>query len=151
MPVPTGYPSGLPGVPVPNFTCTRELFRADGLTLSTSTNTITATTLNQVNNVATGVIDVSGVANALLVVNAGGVTGSPSVAVFFDCEDFYGNWVTTSNATSISGTAITTSGTYAGLICLSTLGLTLNGRIRWTVGGTSTPSLTGVSFDLFGR
>ena len=154
MPVPSGYPSGLPGVPGPAFTATRELFRADGLTLSSSTNTVTAATPNQVPGGAlatAGLIDVSGVANGLLIVNVGGVTGSPSVAVFFQCEDSYGNWVTTSNATSISGSAITTAGTYAGLIALSAMGLTQNGRISWTVGGSSTPSLTGVSFDLFGR
>ncbi len=149
MPVPTGYPSGLPGVPAPVFTATRELFRADGLVLTAGSNTVTAATVNQVNGVATGVIDVSGIANGLLIISTSAVsgTGTPTLAVFADVEDSYGNWVLVSNSTSIGGTAITATGTVQGVISASSIAA-LNARIRWTVTGT-TPSFT-CSFNLFG-
>jgi hypothetical protein len=150
VPVPTGYPSGLPGVPVPNFTCTRELFRADGLTLTTSTNTVTAATVNQVNGVATGVIDVSGIGNGLLVVNTLAVSGTatPTLSVFVDVEDSFGNWTLVSSSTSIGGTSITGTGVVSGVISANTVAA-FSGRIRWTVSGTN-PSFS-CSFDLFGR
>ena len=151
--VPSGYPTGLPSVPYPSFGVTRELFRADGLTLTANGNTASTGALvtNQVNGVTTGIIDVSPAANGLLVVNVLAVsgTGTPTLAVFFDVQDFYGNWLLTSNSTSINGSGITAAGVYGGLIATSTMGLTQNGRIRWTVTGT-TPSFT-ASLDLFGR
>jgi hypothetical protein len=150
MPVPTGYPSGLPGVPAPNFTVTRELFRADGLVLTAGGNTVTAATANQVSGVATGVIDVSAVANGLLIVSTSAVsgTGTPTLAVFVDVQDYFGNWVLVSNSTSIGGTAITATGTAQGVISANAIAA-YSARIRWTVTG-STPSFT-CSFDLFGR
>ena len=143
-------PPALSGVPMPNFTATQELFRADGLVLTAAGNTVTGTVLNQVNGVATGVINVQQVANGLLIVNVAAVsgTGTPTLAVFFDVEDAYGNWVTVSNATSISGTALTATGTTSGNLSATSIAA-FNGRIRWTVTGT-TPSFT-CSFDLFGR
>jgi len=143
-------PPALSGVPMPNFTASQELFRADGLTLAASSNTVTAATVNQVNGVATGVINVQSAGNGLLIVNVSAVsgTGTPTLAVFFQVEDAYGNWVTVSNATSIGGTAITGTGTVAGPLSANSIAA-YNGRISWTVAGT-TPSFT-ASFDLFGR
>ena len=143
-------PTALSGVPFPNFIPSQELFRADGLVLTAAGNTVTGTVTNQVNGVTTGVINVQQVANGLLIVNVAAVsgTGTPTLAVFFDVEDAYGNWVTVSNATSISGTALTATGTTSGNLTATSIAA-YNGRIRWTVTGT-TPSFT-CSFDLFGR
>ena len=143
-------PPALSGVPMPNFTATQELFRADGLVITAAGNTVTGTTTNQVNGVTTGIINVQQVANGLLIVNVSAITGSstPTLAVFFDVQDAYGNWVTVSNATSIGGTAITATGTVAGPLSANTVAA-YNGRISWTVSGT-TPSFT-ASFDVFGR
>lgn len=150
MPVPSGYPAGLSGVPQPRSTVTRELFRADGLVLTAGGNTATAGTVNQVNNSATGIIDVSAAGNGLLIVNVSAVSGTatPTLAVFFDVQDSYGNWVLVSNATSIGGTAITATGAVAGNLSATSIAA-FNGRIRWTVTGTN-PSFT-CSLDLFGR
>ena len=143
-------PPALSGVPMPNFTATQELFRADGLVITAAGNTVTGTTTNQVNGVTTGIINVQQVSNGLLIVNVSAITGTstPTLAVFFDVEDYYGNWVTVSNATSIGGTAITATGTVAGPLSANTVAA-FNGRIRWTVSGT-TPSFT-ASFNVFGR
>ena len=142
-------PSIRAGVPEPQFTVTQELFRADGLALSTSSDTVTANVVNQVTG-KTGVIDVSAVANGLLVVSVAGVSGTtPGLAVFFDVQDAFGNWCLTSNATAISGAVLTSTGTVYGNIS-GGYNLTYNGRIRWTVTGTS-PQFTGVSLSLFGR
>lgn len=139
------------GVPEPTFTATQELFRADGLTLTSGTSdTVTANVVNQVTGKA-GVIDVSSVANGLLVVNVLGVSGtSPGLAVFFDVQDAYSNWVLVSNSTAISGAVLNSTGTVYGNIS-SGYNLTFNGRIRWTVTGTGSPTFSGVSFSLFGR
>ncbi len=130
---------------------TNELFRISGLTLNSSTNHITAGLTNAVNG-RTGAIDISRISSGLLVVNAANApTGTnPTLAVFFDTGDAFGNWALTSNATAISGAVLTSSGTVYGQI---TSGYTLTdlGRIRWTIGGTDTPSFTGVSFSLYGR
>ena len=88
-------------------------------------------------------------ANGLLIANVSGITSTPSLAVFFDAQDYYGNWVLTSNATSVNGSAITGTGTYGGAITTTAGLLAFNGRIRWTVSGTN-PSFT-TSFDMFGR
>ena len=145
-------PPALSGVPMPNFTATQELFRADGLVLTAAGNTTTsgATVTNQVNGVTTGIINVQQVSNGLLIISTSAVTGSstPTMAVFFDVEDYFGNWVTVSNSTSIGGTAITQTGTVAGPLSANTVAA-YNGRIRWTVSGT-TPSFT-CSFNLYGR
>ena len=143
-------PPALSGVPFPNFIPSQELFRADGLVLTAAGNTVTGTVLNQVNGVTTGVINVQQVANGLLIVSVSAVsgTGTPTLAVFFDVEDYYGNWVTVSNATSIGGTAITGTGTVIGPLSANTVAA-FNGRISWTVSGT-TPSFT-ASFNVFGR
>lgn len=148
--VPSGYPTGLPAVPYPYWTATRELFRADAQVITSASNTVTGTVTNQVNGVTTGVIDVSGTGNGLLIISTSAVsgTGTPTLAVFFQVQDYYGNWVTVSNSTSIGGTAITGTGTVQGVISAATVAA-FNGRISWTVSGT-TPSFT-CSFDLFGR
>lgn len=127
-----------------------ELFRAAGLTLNTSSDSVTAGTVNALTG-RSGAIDISSIRNGLLVVNVTDApTGtSPGLAVFFDVSDAYGNWCLTSNATAISGAVLNSSGTVYGEI---TSGYTLSnrGRIRWTLSGT-TPSFTGVSFCLYGR
>jgi hypothetical protein len=127
------------------------LFKASGLTLNSNTNHISAAVSNLVTN-RTEAIDISQVGSGLLVVHvANAPTGtSPSLAVFFEVADEFGNWILTSNATAISGAAITSSGYTYGQI---TNGYTLadQGRIRWTVGGTASPTFTGVGFSLYGR
>lgn len=139
------------GVAAPVITAAQELFRADGLTLSSSSDTVTANTRNQANGQSGGLIDVSAVSNGLLVVNVAGVTGStPGLAVFFDVRDAYGNWCLVSNATAISGAVLNSTGTVWGNISNGYV-LPYAGRIRWTVTGTAGPSFTGVSFSLFGR
>jgi hypothetical protein len=140
------------GVPLPNFVATQELFRADGLTLNSNSDTVTSNVKNQLNNQTSGYIDVSSVSNGLLVVTvANAPTGTnPALAVFFDVVDAYGNWWLTSNATAISGAALQFAGTVAGNISTG-YNLTYSGRIRWTITGTASPTFTGVSFSLFGR
>lgn len=129
-----------------------ELFRASGLTLSGSgSDTVTAGTVNALTGSAAGTINLSRVSNGLLVVStANAPTGtSPTLAVFVDVKDAFGNWCQVSSATSIGGALLTTSGTTYGNISAS-YQLTDVGRIRWVLTGT-TPSFTGVSFSLFGR
>ena len=135
---------------MPNFIASQELFRADGLVITANGNTVTGTTTNQVNGVTTGIINVQQAANGTLIVNVSAITGSstPTLAVFFDIQDSFGNWVLVSNATSIGGTAITGTGVVSGPLSATNIAA-FNGRIRWTVSGT-TPSFT-VSFDIFGR
>lgn len=140
-------PPALSGVPAPHFTATQELFRADGLAITAGGNTVTGTVTNQVNGDKTGVINVQQVANGLLIVNVTAVTSSPTMAVFVDVQDYFGNWVLVSNATSIGGTAITGTGVVAGVLSANAIAA-CNGRIRWTISGGT---CTGVSFDLFGR
>lgn len=128
-----------------------EIFRASGLTLNSSSNHITASITNGVTG-RTGAIDVSRISNGLLVVNCGNApTGTnPTLAVLIDVADAFGNWVLVSNANGISGSAISSSGfTYGNLS--GGYQLTDSARIRWTVGGTDTPSFTNVSFSLYGR
>ena len=143
-------PPALSGVPMPNFTPTQELFRADGLVITAAGNTVTGTTTNQVNGDKTGVINVQQVANGLLIINVSAVSGSstPTLAVFFQVEDYFGNWVTVSNATSIGGSTLTGTGVVSGNMTATSISA-YNARISWTVSGT-TPSFT-VSFDVFGR
>ncbi|MFE2407117.1 hypothetical protein ACFXDE_02100 [Kitasatospora sp. NPDC059408] len=145
-------PPARAGVPYPNFTATQELFRADGLTLSGNSDTVTANITNQVNSATGGLIDVSSVSNGLLVVNvANAPTGtSPGLAVFFDVRDAFGNWVLTSNNIAISGVVLGFAGTVAGNISTG-YNLAYSGRIRWTITGTGSPTFSGVSFSLFGR
>lgn len=128
------------------------LFKATGLTLNSSTDHITASVPNGVTGL-TGAIDISRVSSGILVVNAANApTGtSPTLAVFVEVADAYDAvWVQTSSATSIGGALLTTSGYTYGQI---TNGYTLGdkARIRWVVGGTSTPTFTGVSFSIYGR
>ncbi|MFF9271144.1 hypothetical protein EF919_18140 [Streptomyces sp. WAC02707] len=126
------------------------VFKASGLTLSSSSDHITANVTNGTTGRVEG-IDISTMSNGLLVVHVGNApTGTaPTLSVFFDVADEFGNWVLTSNATAISGAAMTSSGYTYGQI---TSGYTLSnrGRIRWTLGGTN-PSFTGVGFSLYGR
>ena len=143
-------PPALSGVPMPNFVASQELFRADGLVLTAAGNTVTGTTTNQVNGDKTGVINVQQAANGLLIINVSAVSGSstPTLAVVFQVEDYFGNWVTVSNATSIGGSTITGTGVVSGNMTATSISA-YNARISWTVSGT-TPSFT-VSFDVFGR
>ena len=93
----------------------------------------------------------SSVANGVLIVNVGAVsgTGTSMLALFFDAGDAFGNWVQVSAATSFNGAGITAAGLYTGNVSTGDI-LAFNGRIRWTVTGT-TPSFTGVSFNIYGR
>lgn len=128
-----------------------EIFRATGLTLNSSTNHISAGVTNDTTG-RTGAIDISRIANGLLVVTiANAPTGTnPSLAIFFDVADAYGTYVQTSPATSIGGVAVTASGNTYGVIN-NGYQMTNLGRIRWTVSGTDTPTFTGVSFSIHGR
>lgn len=132
-------------------TVSNELFRASGLTLNSNSDTVTAGTLNALTGLSTGAIDLSRVSNGLLVVNAANApTGTnPTLAIFFECKDFFGNWVQTSSATSIGGVVINSAAFTYGNISNGTQ-LTDVGRIRWVLTGTN-PSFTGVSFSLYGR
>ncbi|KOG21802.1 hypothetical protein [Streptomyces viridochromogenes] len=129
----------------------RELFKATGLTLNSSTDHVTAGVTNATTG-RTGAIDISRVSNGLLVVNVSNApTGTdPTLAVFFEVLDATGTvWVQTSSATSIGGALLTSTGYTYGQI---STGYTLAnvGRIRWALTGT-TPSFTGVSFSIHGR
>jgi hypothetical protein len=128
-----------------------ELFRATGLTLNSSTDSNTAGITNDTTG-RTGAIDISRVSSGLLVVTvANAPTGSsPTLAVFFEVADAYGTYVQTSSATSIGGALLTSTGFTYGLINNGYV-LTNQGRIRWVVGGTATPTFTGVSFSIHGR
>lgn len=128
-----------------------ELFRATGLTLNSSTDHVTAGTVNATTGRA-GAIDISRVSNGLLVVNIADapIGTNPSLAIFFDVADAYGTYVQTSPATSIGGTAVTAAGFTYGVIN-NGYQMTNLGRIRWTVSGTDTPTFTGVSFSIHGR
>lgn len=128
-----------------------ELFKASGLTLNSSTDHVTAGVTNATTG-RTGAIDISRVSNGLLVVTiADAPTGTnPTLAVFFDVADAYGTYVQTSPATSIGGAAVTAAGFTYGVIN-NGYQMTNLGRIRWTVGGTDTPTFTGVSFSIHGR
>lgn len=128
-----------------------ELFRATGLTLNSSTDHVTASITNATTG-RTGAIDISRISNGLLVVNiANAPTGTnPTLALFFDVQDSFGNWVQTSPATSIGGVVVSAAGTTYGVIN-NGYQLTNLGRIRWTVGGTDSPSFTGVSLSIHGR
>jgi len=128
-----------------------ELFRATGLTMNSSTDHVTASTVNDTTG-RTGAIDISRVSSGLLVVTvANAPTGSsPTLAVFFDVADAYGTWVQTSSATSIGGALLTSTGYTYGQIGTGYT-LTNLGRIRWVVGGTASPTFTGVSLSLHGR
>ncbi|MCZ4509955.1 hypothetical protein O3Q52_17470 [Streptomyces sp. ActVer] len=129
-----------------------ELFRAAGLTLNSSTDHVTAGTTNATTGRA-GPIDISRVSSGLLVVTvANAPTGTnPTLAVFFDVLDATGStWVQTSAATSVGGALLTSSGYTYGLINNGYV-LTNQGRIRWAVAGTDTPTFTGVSFSIHGR
>lgn len=139
--------------PFTTLATTQELFRADGLNLTTSSDTVTLNVKNQANNQLGGLIDTSTVSNGLLVVTVGAVTGTgpPGLAVFFDVQDAYGNWWLTSNPTAISGTVLSFANTpVAGNISTGYC-LTNVGRIRWTITGGGSPTFSGVSFSLFGR
>ena len=128
-----------------------ELFKATGLTLDSSTDHITAGITNATTG-RTGAIDISRISNGLLVVTvADAPTGTdPTLAIFFDVQDAYTSWVQTSPATSIGGVVVSAAGTTYGVIN-NGYQLTNLGRIRRTVGGTDTPSFTGVSFSIHGR
>lgn len=125
-----------------------QIFRAGSLTLNSNTDHVTAQVVNAITGTS-GPIDLTRIANGLLVVNVTGVTGtSPSLGVFFDTADGFGNWCQISSANGISGAALTSTGTVYGNISQG-YQLTAAGRIRWTV--SSGASFTGVSLSLYGR
>jgi hypothetical protein len=128
-----------------------ELFRASGLTMNSSTDHVTAGITNAVTGKA-GALDISRISNGLLIVNVTDApTGTnPTLAVLFEVRDAFGNWVLVSNPSGISGSAIGSSGFTYGNVS-GGYQLTDLGRIRWTVGGTGSPSFTGVSLSLYGR
>ena len=126
------------------------LFKASGLTLNSTTDHVTAAITNGVTGVA-GAIDVSRISNGLLIASIGGVSGSsPTLALFFDVVDAYGNWVQTSPGTAIGGVVATAAGTTYGVIN-NGYQMTNSGRIRWTIGGTGSPAFTSVSLSVYGR
>lgn len=126
------------------------LFKASGLTLNSSTDHVTANITNGATGAA-GAIDISRISNGLLVASIGGVSGSsPTLALFFDVADAYGNWVQTSPGTAIGGVVVTGAGTTYGVIN-NGYQMTNSGRIRWTVGGTGSPTFTSVSLSVYGR
>jgi hypothetical protein len=127
-----------------------ELFKATNLTLNSSTDHVTAGTVNATTG-RTGAIDVSRVSNGLLVVSvADAPTGTdPTLAVFFEVQDAFSTWVQTSPAVSIGGALLTSAGFTYGLINNGYV-LTNQGRIRWALTGTD-PEFTGVSFSIHGR
>lgn len=128
-----------------------EIFRASGLTLDSSSNSVTAGTTNATTG-RTGAIDVSRISNGLLIVYvADAPTGTnPTLAVFFDVLDATGSvWVQTSAATSIGGALLNSAGYTYGVINNGYV-LSNQGRIRWELTGT-TPSFTNVSFSIHGR
>lgn len=130
----------------------RELYRASGLTLDSSTNSVTAGLTNATTG-KTGAIPISHISNGLLIVTvADAPTGtSPTLAVFFDVLDSTSStWVQTSSATSIGGALLNAAGYTYGQIS-NGYTLTNLGRIRWTIGGTNSPTFTGVSFSIHGR
>jgi hypothetical protein len=129
-----------------------EIFRASGLTLNSSSDHVTAGTVNATTG-RSGAIDISRIANGLLVVNVvNAPTGTdPTLAVFFDVLDATGLvWAQISSATSIGGALLSSTGYTYGLINAG-YQMTNLGRIRWVVGGTNTPEFTGVSFSIHGR
>jgi hypothetical protein len=128
-----------------------ELFRATGLTLNSNSDTVTASTPNAINGSTAGTIDVSRISNGLLVVNVANAPGgtTPTLAVFVDVRDGFGNWALVSNATAISGATLGSTGTVYGNIS-SGYQLTDIARIRWVLTGTN-PVFSGVSFSLYGR
>lgn len=130
---------------------TNEMFRASGLTLNSSSDTVTAGTVNGVTG-ATGPFDISEISVGMLVVNAAGApTGTdPGLAVFVDCQDYFGNWCLVSHFTAISGAVLTSAGLVFGSIPASGYQLLDKARIRWVLTGT-TPVFPTVSFSLYGR
>lgn len=137
-----------------SLTSTLELFRADGLTLNSNSDSVTANIPSQVTgpeNIGNGLIDISGIGSGLLVISVGGIGGAPSLAMWFDIQDAYGHWVHAPGAgtNGILASAITAAGTYVAALSTSTLAA-FTGRLSWTVTGT-TPSLTGVSLNVYGR
>jgi len=126
------------------------LFKASGLTLNSTTDHVTAGTTNGVTGLA-GAIDISRISNGLLIASIGGTSGSsPTLALFFDVADAYGNWVQTSPGTAIGGVVVTGAGTTYGVIN-NGYQMTNSGRIRWTIGGTGSPTFTSVSLSVYGR
>lgn len=99
-------------------------------------------------------LGIGAVTDVLLSVMATGVTGTtPTLDVYFDILDAAGNWIQVLHPTQITAALTTPAIAQAGLHMATTSAwvLTSAGRIRWTVGGTGSPSITGVSICLHGR
>lgn len=127
-----------------------SLFKATGLTLTASGDTVTANTVNAVTG-ATGPFDVSQVGSCMVVVNVDTVTGtSPSLGIFLDAQDDLGDWLQVSQATNISGAAQTAAGVVYGIAPATGYILTARARLRWVVSGT-TPSFNNVGLNVIGR
>jgi hypothetical protein len=141
-------------VPYGSLTATIELFRADGLTLDSDSDTVTAEVANQLlglENIGTGLVDLSATGNGLLIVHAGGVSGTDPVLNFFlDVQDAYGNWAPSFEPEDglFGSPGITEAGTYAAALSAAVIAA-LTGRLAWTV--SSGASFSGVSLDVYGR
>jgi hypothetical protein len=99
-------------------------------------------------------LGIGAVTDVLLSVMATGVTGTtPTLDVYFDMQDAAGNWIQVLHPTQVTAATPSPVTAQAGLHMGSTSAwvLTGTGRIRWTVGGTGNPSVTGVSICLHGR
>lgn len=144
-------PPGRATQPFGSLTAAAELFRADGLTLDSGSDTVTAAVPNQVTgpeNIGTGLIDLSSSGAGLLIVRVGAVSGTtPSLSFALEVQDAYGNWAQLTAA--LPATAITAAGAYAAPLAAAAIAA-FTGRLAWTVTGT-TPSFTGVSLDVYGR
>lgn len=98
--------------------------------------------------------NMSVVTDVLLSVMATGVSGTtPTLDVYFEMQDAAGNWIQVLHPTQITAALTNPVIAQAGLHMATTSAwvLTNAGRIRWTVGGTGSPSITGVSICLHGR
>jgi hypothetical protein len=146
-------PPGRATVAYGSLTATTELFRADGLTLTSSSDTVTADVANQVTgpeNLGGGLIDVSAVSGGLLIVSVSAKSGTtPTLNFWLDVQDAYGNWAQVpAQASGIFTSNLTTTGVSAAALASVTLAA-YTARLAWVVGGT-TPSFT-VSVNVYGR
>lgn len=136
-----------------SLSATTELFRAGGLAISASSDSVTAAVKNQVTgpeNIGNGLIDLSSSGSGLLIVHVGAVSGtSPTLNFSLDVQDAFGEWATLTGAGGLFSTAISAAGSYVAALASVTLAA-FNGRLSWTAGGT-TPSFTGVSLNVYGR
>ena len=101
-------------------------------------------------------IDIRDVTDLALIVNiANAPTGtSPTLMVQVDMQDAAGNWVSqvlklAANITA-SGTYVVYGGLHGGSASAYVV-LTGKARVKWTIGGTGSPTFSGASISLYGR